>query len=120
MLLAGALFGMTPPVRRRQNMTQRVLPAVGLLLLFQVVAGSPAGQLVLGGGIFAAGALPLFWMGKLPVFWMDKLPADLPSARDPSIGRHPGYLRVVRRGRIAGAALVILGIAWIATWAALS
>jgi hypothetical protein len=111
-LLAAALFRMTPPYRRRQTMTQRVLPAVGLLVVFAVSAGPSSGQLVLGGGMFAAAALPLFWMGKLP--------ADMPSSRDPDIGRHPEYLRIARRGRIAGSALVILEIAWIATWAALS
>jgi hypothetical protein len=111
-LLAAALFWMTPPFRRRRMMTQRVLPALGLFVVFAGIAGPSSGQLVLGGGGFAVAALPLFWMGKLP--------ADMPSSRDRSIGRHPDYLRIVRRGRIAGVALVILEIAWIATLAALS
>ncbi|GAA2482284.1 hypothetical protein [Winogradskya humida] len=111
-LLAAALFRMTPPYRRRRSMTGRVLPALGIFLLFALTAGPSSGQLVLGGGGFAVAALPLFWMGKLP--------ADMPSAKDPGIGSHPDHPRVARRGRIAGIAIVILEIAWITTYAVLS
>jgi hypothetical protein len=111
-LLTAALFWMTPAYRRRSTMTQRVLPGLGIFLVFAAIAGPSSGQLVLGGGIFAVGALPLFWMGKLP--------ADMPSSRNRSIGRHPDYLRVARRGRIAGFAIVVLEIAWAVTWATLS
>lgn len=110
-LLAGALFWMAQPARRREIMTRRVLPPLGMFLVFAGIAGPSAGQLMFGGGGFAVAALPLFWMGKLP--------PDLPLAGEPGIGRHPEYRRIYRRGRIAGAAIVVLEIAWIATCVAL-
>jgi len=111
-LLGGAVLWMTPPYRRQRTMTQRLLPALGLFVVYAATAGRSSGQLVLAGGGLAVAALPLFWMGKLP--------ADMPSSRDRGVGRHPDYLRVARRGRIAGLAIVVLEIAWIATVAALS
>ncbi|MET3423055.1 hypothetical protein BJ973_002267 [Actinoplanes tereljensis] len=93
-------------------MTRRVLPALGSFLVFAGIAGPSSGQLLLGGGGFAVGALPLFWMGRLP--------ADLPAAGDPGRGRHPDYRRIARRGRIAGAALVVLELAWIVACVVLS
>lgn len=66
---------------------------------------------MLGGGGFAVAALPLLWMGKLP--------ADMPLAGESGLGRHPDYRRIVRRGRIAAVALVVLEIAWIAACVAL-
>jgi hypothetical protein len=111
-LLAAVLFRMAPPVRRREVMTQRVLPALGLFLVLAGIAGPSSGQLVLGGGGFVVAALPLFWMGKLP--------ADMPLAGESGVGRHPDYRRIARRGRIAGVALVVLEIAWIAACVALS
>src|SRR4051812_11404552 len=111
-LLAAALFWMAPPVRRREVMTQRVLPGLGFFLVFAGIAGPSSGQLVVGGGGLAVAALPLFWMGKLP--------ADMPLAGEPGLGRHPDYRRIRRRGRIAGVALVLLEIAWIVACVALS
>lgn len=66
---------------------------------------------MLGGVGFAVAALPLFWMGQLP--------ADIPLAGEPGLERHPDYRRIVRRGRIAGLALVFLEIAWIVACVAL-
>lgn len=111
-LLAAALFRMAPPARRREVMSQRVLPALGFFLVLAGIAGPSSGQLVLGGGGFAVAALPLFWMGKLP--------ADMPLAGESGLRLHPDYRRIARRGRIAGVALVVLEIAWIAACAALS
>jgi hypothetical protein len=111
-LLAAALFWIAPPARRREVMTRRVLPSLGFFLVFAGISGPSSGQLVLGGGGFAVGALPVFWMGKLP--------ADLPLAGEPGRGRHPEYPRLVRRGRIAGLAFVVLEIAWIVALVALS
>ncbi|GAA2614576.1 hypothetical protein [Paractinoplanes durhamensis] len=111
-LMIGTVYWMTPPYRRRQTVTQHLSPAVGLLVVVLAIGRRNSGQLLLGGGVLAVAALPLFWMGKLP--------ADMPSSQDRSIGRHPEYLRVARRGRIAGVAIVVLEIAWIATLTALS
>jgi hypothetical protein len=111
-LFLGAVYWVTPPYRRRRTLTRRLLPAFGAFLVYSATVGRGPEQLVLAGGGLAVGALPLLWMGKLP--------ADMPSARDRTIGRHPGYLRIARRGRIAGVAIVVLEIAWIATFVALS
>ena len=47
-LLAAALFRMAPPVRRREVMTQRVLPALGLFLVLAGIAGPSSGQRLVG------------------------------------------------------------------------
>jgi len=111
-LLAAALFWIAPPVRRREISVQRVLPGLGIFLVFAGVAGPSSGQLILGGGGFAILALPVFWMGRLP--------ADMPLAGEPGLGRHPEYRRIRRRGWIAGVTAVVLEIAWIVTCVALA
>jgi hypothetical protein len=111
-LLGAVLIRMMPPARRREEATRRILPVLGMFVAFAAFAAPSGSQLVLGGVGFAIAALPLLWMGKLP--------ADLPATRDPAIYGHPEYRQITRRGYIAGVALVILEIAWMATCATLS
>jgi hypothetical protein len=87
----------------------RILPGLGIFVVFAALFTPSGSQLLLGGGGFAVAALPLLWMGKLP--------ADLPHFNDPNIYRHRDYDRIYRRGLIAGFGLVALEIAWIVCFA---
>jgi hypothetical protein len=50
----------------------------------------------------------LLGIAFLPLLAMGQMPADMPSARDPAVRRHPQYAAVARRGRIAGIGLIVL------------
>lgn len=74
-----------------------------LLLVGPAVRGDRA-SLWFGGGFFGVAGLALLLVGRLPT-----------SA--PPFYNHPRYPEMVRRGRLAGVALVALEVAWIVAFA---
>jgi hypothetical protein len=92
-----AVWSLAP--RLRQPHVAVILLGAALFCARAATARDPRAVLWMGGLLGIGIGLALLLMGRMP--------ADMPSAQDPAVRKHPLYPVVVRRARIAGIGMVI-------------